>query len=227
MESGDAVVYLGNFIGVGSETSAVVDQILRMRVWLLARPFALGCDVAYLRGAQEEMWAKLLQLHFAPNPRDVLLWMLDRGVGATLAAYGGDADSGLIAAHEGPVALSRWTSGLRHAIAQRPGHTALMTGLRRAAYSQDHGLLFVHAGLDPTRPLARQGDSFWWSTRGFESITQPYEDFGMVVRGYDPAHQGVVRTAATLSIDAGCGFDGPLLAVRLAPDGSELDRIEV
>jgi serine/threonine protein phosphatase 1 len=226
IELGDAVVYLGNYLGVGAQTLEVIEQILRMRVWLLARPFATGCDVAFLRGAQEEMWSKLLQLHFAPNPRDVLTWMMSRGVDATLTAYGGDPTAGLLAATEGPVALSRWTQNLRDAMAKRPGHTALMTGLRRAAFTQDQRLLFVHAGLDPARDLDRQGDSFWWATRGFDGLTEGYDPFSLVVRGFDPARRGVLRTKGTLSIDAGCGYGGPLVAVRLSPDGGELDRIE-
>lgn len=227
IEIGDAVIYLGNYVGVGSQSLEVIEHLLRVRVWLLARPFATSCDVAYLRGAQEEMWGKLLQLHFAPNPRDVLNWMMSRGVDATLAAYGGDPAAGMIAANEGPVALSRWTQGLRESMAKKPGHTALMTGLRRAAFTQDQRLLFVHAGLDPARTLDRQGDSFWWAARGFDGVTAAYHPFSLIVRGFDPAHRGVLRTDATLSIDSGCGYGGPLVAVRLDPDGAELDRIEV
>jgi serine/threonine protein phosphatase 1 len=226
IQIGDLVIYLGNYLGVGPKSGDVIDCLLQMRVWLLARPFAHTCDVAFLRGAQEEMWSKLLQLQFAPNPRDVFCWMMDRGVDKTLTAYGGTIDAGMIAANEGPVALSRWSQTIRQTMDLRPGHTAFMTGLRRAAFTQDCGLLFVHAGLDPARPLERQGDSFWWSARAFDAITSPYEDFSLVVRGFDPAHQGIVRTASTLSIDAGCGFKGALLALRLAPDGSEMDRIE-
>jgi serine/threonine protein phosphatase 1 len=226
IEIGDAVVYLGNYIGVGSNSIEVIDQLLRMRIWLLARPFATSCDIAYLRGAQEEMWSKLLQLHFAPNPRDVLTWMMTHGVDATLAAYGGAPSAGMLAANEGPVALSRWTQTLRDSMARKPGHTALMTSLRRAAFTQDQRLLFVHAGLDPARKLDRQGDSFWWATRSFERVNNGYEPFALVVRGFDPAHGGVLRTDATLSIDSGCGYGGPLVAVRLDPDGAEIERVE-
>ena len=227
IEIGDVVVYLGNYFGYGAQGVDTIDALLRMRVWLLARPYAMACDVAFLRGAQEEMWGKLLQLHFAPNPRDVLNWMMNRGVEATLAGYGGDPSIGRSAANEGPVALSRWTQGLRQAMSARPGHTAFMTGLRRAAYTQERGLLFVHAGVDPARPLERQGDSFWWAARAFEAIGTPYDSFALLTRGFDPGHRGVVRTDCTLSIDAGCGRGGALIALRLGLDGEELDRIEV
>ena len=50
------------------------------RRWFLARFWTRVCSVAYLRGAQEEMWAKLLQLQFATDPRQVLGWMLSHGV---------------------------------------------------------------------------------------------------------------------------------------------------
>ena len=34
-----------------------------------------------------------------------------------------------------------------------PGHTALFAALRHAAFTEDRGLLFVHAAFDPSRPL--------------------------------------------------------------------------
>ena len=82
----DRLVYLGNFVGHGSGASETIDELLRFRLWFLARRRAMVCDLAYLRGAQEEMWHKLLQLQFATDPRGVLAWMLEHGVGATLSA---------------------------------------------------------------------------------------------------------------------------------------------
>ena len=40
------------------------------------------------RGAQEEMFLKLMQLQTAPNPEDIVSWMFDHGVGSTLESYG-------------------------------------------------------------------------------------------------------------------------------------------
>ena len=42
---------------------------------------------AYLRGSQEEMWHKVLQLQFAADPRGVLAWMLEQGLGTTLVNH--------------------------------------------------------------------------------------------------------------------------------------------
>ena len=110
---GDRLVYLGGFLGRGPEVAGVVDELIAFRRRILARRNMFPFDVVYLRGQQEEMWHKLLQLQFAPNPKEVLPWMLQQGVGATIASYGGDPAEGIIRCREGAMAITRWTNGLR------------------------------------------------------------------------------------------------------------------
>ena len=105
--AGDRLVYLGNYLGRGPDVRGTVDELLAFRRELIARPGMFAADVAYLRGSQEEMWQKLLQLQFAPNPREVLAWMLEQGVGATLAAYGGEHPAGLRRSPRRPARASR------------------------------------------------------------------------------------------------------------------------
>lgn len=224
---GDRLVYLGNVLGRGPRVAETVDELLEFRRRVIALPGMFASDVVALRGGQEEMWQKLLQLQFAVNPREVLDWMLGHGVGATLAAYGGDPRQGLTAARAGAVQLARWTGGLRAALLQRPGHRDFLSALRRAAYDDSGRLLFVHAGIDPARPLASQGDALWWGVPGFGGWERPYGEFDRVVRGYDPGHGGFADTPFALSLDTGCGFGGPLTALCLGVDGEILDRIEV
>ena len=223
--AGDRLVYLGNYLGIG-DAGATVDEILDFRRWLIARPSMFASDVAHLRGAQEEMWQKLLQLQFAPNPREVLEWMLGHGVGATLRGYGGDERHALAVSREGALAIARWSSGLRAAMQSRPGHTKLISSLKRAGVTSDGRLLFVHAGIDPSRPLSAQSDSFWWNLGGFSRMSSPYAGFVRVVRGFDRRHAGVTESAYTTSIDAGCGFGGPLIAACFDLDGTVVERIE-
>jgi serine/threonine protein phosphatase 1 len=223
----DGVVYLGNYLGVGHGARATVDELVDFRRWLLSRPYSFAADVVYLRGAQEEMWSKLLQLQFAPNPSEVLRWLLDHGVAATLESYGGNPDQGFMAAREGAVATTRWTSALRDRIASCPGHTPFLSGLRRAAVNETETLLFVHAGIDVSRPLDGQSDNFWWASAAFERIDQPYNGFRSIVRGFDPGHSGLIQTPYTLSVDGGAGLGGSLIAVCLGPDGAIEDRLEV
>lgn len=225
---GDRLVYLGNYIGLHGHAVQTIDELLNFRRDLLALRGMKPDDIIYLRGTQEEMWQKLLQLQFAPAPDDVLEWMLDVGVGATLESYGGNLREGMGAARHGVVGLTRWTNKLRLAVRAHPGHEKFYTVLRRAAYTSrnENDLLFVHSGLDPNRPLGAQGDSFWWAAPAFDQISEPYGRFGTIVRGYDPSHGGMHVTPHTITLDNGCGFEGPLTCACIGPDGSIIETVE-
>ncbi len=227
LEPCDRIVYLGNAIGRGPDSCEVLDALLYFRREVLARPHSDIDDVVYLRGSQEEMWQKLLQLQFANDPRGVLKWMFEQGVDATLQSYGVAPEHALRGAATGTVVLTRWTGGLRRTIQDRPGHYDLMAALRRAAYSDDGTLLFVNSGIDPARPLEAQSDSFWWNGGKFHSITEPYGSFRRVLRGFDPSHSGFAVTEYTATLDGGCGFGGTLIAACVTPDGAIVDKVEV
>jgi len=222
---GDRVVYLGDLIGWGERVVEAIDAVLAFRRAVLAVPAALACDVVFLRGPREELWTKTLQLHFAPNPVEVLDWAVPRGLASVIAAYGGEIERGYAAARGGPVFTGRWTQTLRAAMAARPGHEAFFNALRRAAFvrTERGGTLLVASGLDPTLPLARQTDSFWWNAAGFKRVAEPFDGFTRVVRGFDPAKGGVATTDHTLTLDAGCGFGGTLACGLISPDGEILD----
>ncbi|MDP6351649.1 MAG: hypothetical protein QF926_05120 [Alphaproteobacteria bacterium] len=223
---GDRLVYLGNYLGHDSRLRGVIDELLLFRRALLARFTLFKDDIVYLRGSQEEMWQKLLQLHIARDPAQVLEWMLAHGVGETLKAYGASADSLRLRCREGAQSLARWSGGLRESVRANAGHEELFGTLRRAAFDDGGNLLFVHAGIDVTRPLSAQTDSFWWGAGDFATITQPYEGFQRIVRGFDPSHGGVAIGPIAATIDGGCGFGGPLCAVCFAPTGAVEERIE-
>ncbi len=226
LNAGDRLVYLGNYLGYGSSPAAALDALILFRRLFLSRRNAFPGDIAFLRGSQEEMWQKLLQLQFAPNPREVLPWMLDHGVDKTLASYGLDARDGLVACRDGVLAITRWTASLRAAIEARSGHRQLLSALRRAAFTDDGTLLFVHSGIDPKKPLDLQGDNFWWSERNILDLDASFAGFTRVVRGIDRHHAGLIEAPYAASIDAGCGFGGPLMAVCFAPGGAVVDRVE-
>ncbi len=231
-QPGDRLVYAGNYLGHGAAIVATLDELVRFRLDIIARPLMFVTDVVYLRGSQEEMWEKLLQLQFAVNPREVFEWMLAQGVGATIAAYGGDVERGRAAMRDGALAIGRWTGALRQAMAECAGHRPLMTSIRRAAYTDDRRLLFVHAGLDPARSLKEQGDTLWWGHPAWAQLDGPYEGFHKVVRGFDRnaartrAPGGVESRAHSYTVDGGCGFGGPLVAACFSADGALVDRLE-
>jgi len=223
---GDQVVYLGDYLGYGSTVLETIDELLVFRRAFIARPGVEVDDVVYLRGAQEEMWQKLLQLQFAPNPAEVLRWMVDHGIGPTIAAYGGNLDDGMTCVRDGILALTRWTSQLRQNMRNFDGHTTLMSVLKHAAFTDDNLLLFTHAGLDPSRPLSAQMDAFWWGSSEFAGLSEPYSGFKLVVRGSDRRHGGVLIGPHIATLDAGSGQGGPLTAACFGADGNILQLLE-
>jgi serine/threonine protein phosphatase 1 len=225
---GDRLIYCGDYLG-GGDPTGTIDRLLAFRTYMLAAPGMIAGDLVYLRGIQEEIWSKMLQIQFAPNPQEVLNWMLERGAEATLKAYGGESRIGLAAAREGAMAMTRWTNGLREAIRQQPGHNQFMSALRRAALTEETGegsLLFVHAGIDPARTLDKQGDSFWWGASAFQKTAAPFEGFKRLFRGSDPSSAGMKLDGYTVTLDAGCGTGGPLIAAAITPDGRIVDMIK-
>ena len=226
LELCDRVVYLGNMIGRAPAARETLDALLNFRLHLLARPHSEADDVMYLRGSQEEMWQKLLQLQFASDARTVLEWMISQGFGPTLESYGVTVADALREAAAGTVSLTRWTGQLRQAIHTQSGHHQIMSALRRAAYTEDGSLLFVNSGLDPSRPIEAQSDSFWWSSGAFSRIAEPYGTFRRIIRGFDPSHAGFNETEFTVTLDAGCGFGGPLMAACIGAAGEILEVIE-
>src|SRR5512132_513594 len=73
---GDTLVVLGNMLGPNGDPARTLDLLLLLRRRLMAAN--LACDVLFLRGAQEEMWHKLLRLQFAMAALAVLDWMVER-----------------------------------------------------------------------------------------------------------------------------------------------------
>lgn len=225
--TGDRLIYLGNFLGMGPDIIGTVDELLAARAEALCVSGMEPWDICYLRGAQEEMWDKLLQVQFAPNPGEVLDWMYDNGVTATLEAYGGNPEMGRRCARDGAVALTQWTTSLRGAMHLHPGHDALISELKRAGIAQDMGFMFVNAGINRNESLEEQRDAFWWGGAAFAGKDEPFGDFRLIIRGYDPAHGGKAIGRHTATIDGGCGWNGTLNAACIGPDGTFLEWIEV
>ncbi len=222
IEPGDRLVYLGGYRGKGADILGTIEELLAFRRQILALPFMFPFDIAYLRGQGEEIWAKLLQLQQAAKPREILAWMLDRGLGADIVAYGGDPAAGIVACRSGAVAIARWTELLRRAQQARAGHGEWQSSLKRAAYTDDGHLLFVHAGLNPAQGLADQGDVFWWGHPGFAEDAGPYGGFRRIVRGIDPASGNAAFSPEGYVLTLDGRKDRPQLGL-LAGDGAWIE----
>ncbi len=220
---GDKLVYMGNILGVGSKVKDTVNELLTFRRAVIANEGASPDDVIYLKGAQEEMWRKLLELQFAPSPKQILPWLLDMGVGATIEAYGGSTSEAKHVVEGGSVVISRWTSALRRTQNSTDGHGEFMNSLKHAAISLDNKMVFVSAGVNYSKSLENQKDSFWWGSKEIFDREEPYLDYKMVVRGYSPEEiPEPVINKYSATIDCGCGYGGKLAAVLFDVDGTPI-----
>ena len=223
---GDAIVYLGNYLGRGSAVAATVDELLDFRRRVLARPGGSACEIVFLRGAHEEMWQKLLQLQFAANPGEVLAWMVREGVEATVQAYGGELRYGF-ASHPRRTANDH---PMDHDAAQRDERGARPHGAARQ---------FAPCGVERGRPpvvcpcrgrcvapACRPGRRLVVGGRDILDLTAPFDGFGRVVCGFDRQMRGLVEGEFAVSLDAGAGRGGPLLAAAFAADGAVLEVLE-
>jgi serine/threonine protein phosphatase 1 len=224
--SGDRLIYAGDLMGYGPDVVGALDEMLLFRRALMARFDAGSSDIVILRGAQEEMWRKLLQLHFAPDPVNVLDWMLSRGLKSSLDSYGLSMQTALDAARDGRTALSRWTGHAADAIDGHDGHRPLMTRLLHAAVVADGSMLVVNAGFDRGVALDKQLDSFWWGGADFETLTPEATGYRLVVRGATHGAPGVRFGRSTVTLDGGAGRGGPVCAALFGPEGNAVQVVE-
>ena len=168
-----------------------------LRFDLMAKYQLKHSDIVFLRGAQEEMFSKLLQLQLAPNPIEILEWMFEHGVNKTIESYGFSENEIKSLASSGTINISKWTSSLNKSIQDNPGHTEYFLNLKHAAYSHTKKILFVNRGVDISRPLSAQNDCFWWGYQNFSQIDKPYFSFKRIVRGYQSNTFNDIENAKT------------------------------
>lgn len=227
--SGDRLVYHGNYLGHGTQCIEVIDEILAFRRCLMANRGMQPGDIIYLRGMQEEMLQKLLQLQFAPNPAEVLNWMLANGLYNTLTCYGINPDDGKRTTTQGMSMIAKWTTNVRSAVRAHPGHETFATHIVRAAFTdpdrQKQAMLFVNSGINPSATLQEQGDQFWLAHKRFDALQRSYAPFAKIIRGYDPLHHGLTFEHHKISLDGGCGFGGTLVCAAF--DGTTTDLLDL
>ena len=183
-ELGDKLIFLGNLIGFRAESKKIIDEVLELRFKLMSKYKLKHSDIVFLRGAQEEMFRKLLQLHIAPNPIEILEWIFSHGVDQTIISYNFDPDEFRKTVTQGTIQINKLTTKLNNQILSNSGHQEFFSSLKHAAYTDSMEVLFVNRGVDITRPLSAQNDCFWWGYQNFSQINKPYFSFKRIVRGY-------------------------------------------
>ena len=182
----DRIVFLGNIIGVGDFAKETLSSIIDLRLKLMSKFCLKPEDIVFLRGAQEEMFLKILQLQTAPNPTEILTWMYEHGVDKTIRSYGLDSHQLIDISSHGTIAITKWTTRLNNILSSKEGHKEYFSNLSHAAFPKSKMVLFVNRGVDITRPLSAQNDCFWWGYHNFSKLNKPYRSFKKIVRGYEP-----------------------------------------
>lgn len=182
------VILLGDLIDRGPDSAGVV---------ALAREWQAQRDVRILAGNHEEMFLKSF------DNSDILRHFLRHGGRETLFSYGVDRQAYNAASIEEVRAL------MQEAVPQE--ERAFLEGFEDQIAIGDY--LFVHAGVDPAKPLDEQ------TTADLRWIREPFlshpDSFGpIVVHGHTIADAPVV-TATRIGIDTGAYASGRLTAVVL------------
>jgi serine/threonine protein phosphatase 1 len=187
------LVYLGDYVDRGPDSAGVIDRLVNSPL--------PGFETVHLAGNHEDFL-----MDFLRDPLAGRVWMLNGG-DATCESYGVDVSQ--------PGGAGRFEAIWTELRVRMPeAHGRFLDNLR---YRHEEGdYLFVHAGIDPRRPLDAQDnyDLMW--------IRDPFlyseEDFGrIVVHGHTPVDRPDERTNR-IDIDTGAVYGGLLTALVLQDD---------
>ena len=179
-------IFLGDYVDRGPQTREVID-------WLMDTQPVTDERIC-LYGNHEDMMLKALD-----QPSAMPVWEVNGG-DATLASYGVAVP---------PVSPAAANDAFVAAFPQR--HLQFLSALPRRVEFGSY--LFVHAGIDPDRPLDDQdpNDLIWIR----EKFHRSEADFGrIVVHGHTPVREPEFRPNR-INIDTGAVFRGRLTCVVL------------
>ena len=197
------LVLLGDYIDRGPDSAKMLEAL----VWLRRRP---DLEVHLLRGNHEQAL-----LEFADAPERGGPW-LQYGGAETLAAYGVSAPS----ADADPAALVAARDEL---LARMPAaHLRLLQGLELIVEVGDYA--FVHAGVRPGTPLARQSEQdLLWIRQEFLESPGPFEK--TIVHGHTWLDHRPQLTPGRIGLDTGAFATGVLTAIRLEDGAREVLQV--
>ena len=216
-----SIIFLGDYTDRGPDSRGVLDRLIAGRD--AGRPWR------FVRGNHDRMFLNFLtsgEQHDS-NIKSGLSWMNRRlGGPSTLASYGlGGAPLFLHERNGGRETLASYEidgaslSDMELAQAARravpEAHVQFLSTL--PLYIEEDALLFVHAGIRPGVPLAKQvEDDLIWIRDGWLDNT---EDHGaMIVHGHT-ALDAPVHFGNRIDLDGGAGYGRPLVPAVLN-DGS-------
>jgi serine/threonine protein phosphatase 1 len=185
------VVFVGDYIDRGPDSRKVLDLLLS------GRPY--GFERRFLMGNHEQ-----LLLDAFDDPARARRW-LNHGGFTTMHSYGVHPPP----MGSAPAAFANTLSRLRDRMPNE--HHAFLLGLERYVEIGDY--LFVHAGIDPAKPLEEQTDAdLYWIRDRFLECRKPLSH--RIVHGHTPVRAPTLE-ASRLAIDTGAYATGTLTAARI------------
>lgn len=187
------LIFLGDYIDRGPNSHAVIERLLK--------PFQ-GVNTIFLRGNHEQA-----MLDFIGESEDGADWLRYGGL-ETLASYG--VETPLLGDMSD---IRRARTDLSLTLPQ--AHLEFLHSLEHAFKIGDY--VFVHAGIDPTKPLDRQlpSDVLWIRER-FLTFSGPLP--ARIIHGHTPVPE-VEIFDDRINVDTGVYSSGSLSAVRILSEG--------
>jgi serine/threonine protein phosphatase 1 len=184
-------VFLGDYVDRGPDSAAVIDLLVAGRPRGFARRF--------LRGNHEQA-----MLGFMEAPPENRAWVKHGGA-ETLVSYGVQPPSPVGALDEDLVAAAA-----RLKAVLPPAHLDFLNNLER--YVELGGYAFVHAGIDPARPLNEQTDrDLFWIRDPFLTGKRGFSH--RIVHGHTPEERPFADLRR-VGVDTGAYASGVLSAAR-------------
>ena len=185
------VIYLGDYVDRGLESRQVIDLLIQDRLTDFQSVHLFGNHDAWL-----------------------LSFLVDASIGPIWLRYGGDATMVSYGVRLGvPLDEVRYYEQLQDDLRQRipRRHVEFLQSLELSFESGDY--LFVHAGVDPARPLDQQAiDDLLWIREPFLNSRR---DLGqVVVHGHTVEAEPVIRPNR-IGIDTGACWTGCLTCLVL------------
>lgn len=196
------VVFLGDYVDRGPDSAGVIEILLQNR--------PAGFERRFLRGNHEQAMQAFLE-----DPVAHKVWLLLGGA-ETLISYGVQPPPLRPAPEHDLIGAAQ----LLRAKMPEP-HYRFLAQLERYVALGDY--VFVHAGVDPAKPLDQQtDDTLFWTRKAFLEDRRHYSH--RVVHGHTPVDEPYVDSRR-IAVDTGAYATGRLTAVRL--EGEDVSFVSV
>ena len=186
VEGNKILIYLGDYVDRGYKVKETIDTIISFK------PKDFKC--VFIRGNHEQML-----LDFVNGKSESLTVWLYNGGAETLKSYCGRviSDDLLNSSAKKLQIREKFIKALPKK------HLHFFNGLQFSYTWKDY--FFVHAGIDPSRPLSKQRktDMIWTRTPKFLASNQPFEK--IIVHGHTPS-KNVEKKTNRINLDTGAVY---------------------